>query len=193
MNLGADFLPPFDEGAAQINFVLPPGSSLDASNRASRMVDAALKKHMFDAAKNPKGLVTSFVRRSGRAELDEHAEGVNVTEYIVSLNPRSGQSRQLALATLRTELGEIAGLEYEVEQPLAHLISHMLSGVTAQIAIKVFGEDLDILRQKADEIKAAIQEIPGLAPPMVEPQRLIPQLRIELNREQLAQHGLTAG
>jgi len=192
MKLGADFLPPFDEGAAQINFVLPPGSSLEASNRASRMVDAALQRHVFDPVKNPRGLVTGFVRRSGRAELDEHAEGVNVTEYIVSLNPRSGQSRQRVLSTLRTELSEIAGLEYEVEQPLAHLISHMLSGVTAQIAIKVFGEDLDVLRQKADEIKAAILDIPGLAPPVVEPQRLIPQLRIELIREQLAQYGLTA-
>jgi CzcA family heavy metal efflux pump len=192
-NLGADFLPPFDEGAAQINFVLPPGSSLDASNRISRMVDAALKHHMYDAKENPRGLVTSFVRRSGRAELDEHAESVNVTEYIVSLNPRSGQSRQHALATLRTELDEIPGLEYEVEQPLAHLISHMLSGVTAQIAIKVFGEDLNVLRQKADEIKLAIQRIPGLAPPIVEPQQLIPQLRIELLRDQLSQYGLTPG
>ncbi len=192
-NLGADFLPPFDEGAAQINFVLPPGSSLEASNRASRMVDTALQRNVFDAVDNPRGLVTSFVRRSGRAELDEHAEGVNVTEYIVSLNPHSGQSRQHALSTLRAELGEIPGLEYEVEQPLAHLISHMLSGVTAQIAIKVFGEDLDVLRKKADEIKEAIHDIPGLAPPIVEPQRLIPQLRIELIREQLAQYGLTPG
>lgn len=191
--LGADFLPPFDEGAAQINFVLPPGSSLEASNRASRLVDEALRNEMYDPQKNPKGLVTGFVRRSGRAELDEHAEGVNVTEYIVSMNPLSGQTRQVALATLRSKLDEIGVLEYEVEQPLAHLISHMLSGVTAQIAIKVFGEDLGILRQKADEIKAAIAGIDGLAPPIVEPQKLIPQLRIELNREQLAQHGLTPG
>lgn len=191
--LGADFLPPFDEGAAQINFVLPPGSSLEASNRVSAMVDVALQRNMFDATKNPKGLVTSFVRRSGRAELDEHAEGVNVTEYIVSINPHSGQTRQVALATLRSQLDEITGLEYEVEQPLAHLISHMLSGVTAQIAIKVFGEDLNVLRQKAEEIKQAIADIRGLAPPVVEPQQLIPQLRIELNREQLAQHGLTPG
>lgn len=192
-NLGADFLPPFDEGAAQINFVLPVGSSLDASNRVSRMVDRALERQMFDREKQPRGLVTSFVRRSGRAELDEHAESVNVTEYIVSLNPHSGQSRQQALATLRSELDQIVGLEYEIEQPLAHLISHMLSGVTAQIAIKVFGEDLDILRQKADEIKLALRDIPGLARPVVEAQQLIPQLRIELDREQLAHHGLTPG
>ncbi|MEK6259322.1 MAG: efflux RND transporter permease subunit, partial [Planctomycetota bacterium] len=138
-------------------------------------------------------LINALVRRSGRAEMDEHAEGVNVTEIIVSMNPHSGVPRQEALAILRKELEAIPGIEYEVEQPLAHLISHMLSGVSAQIAIKVFGDDLDTLRKKANEIKAAITGIPGLAPPVVEPQTLIPQLRIELNREKLALHGLTPG
>ena len=188
-NIGSDFLPPFDEGAAQVNVVLPPGSSLESSNRASRMVDQAFRRQMQDSG-HPQGIIKGFVRRSGRAELDEHAEGVNVTEYIVTLNPQSGKSRQQVLALFRRELEEIPGIEYEVEQPLAHLISHMLSGVTAQIAIKVFGEDLDVLRKKAQEIKAAIETIPGLAPPMVEPQTLIPQLRIELDREQLAAYGL---
>ena len=193
MRLGSDFLPAFDEGAAQINFALPPGSSLEASNRASAMVDAALATHLRSHDKNPHGLVTAFVRRSGRAEMDEHAEGVNVTEYIVTLNPQSGLTRAKGLETLRKELDEVPGIEYEVEQPLAHMISHMLSGVTAQIAIKVFGDDLDVLRQKAEQIKAALIDIPGLLPPVVESQQLIPQLRIELNREQLALYGLTAG
>ena len=193
LNLGTDFLPAFDEGAAQINFALPPGSSLEASNRASLMVDAALATHLRSADKNPSGLVSAFVRRSGRAEMDEHAEGVNVTEYIVSLNPKSGLTRADALATLRKELDEVPGIEYEVEQPLAHLMSHMLSGVTAQIAIKVFGDDLDVLRQKAEQIKNSLANIPGLLPPVVESQQLIPQLRLELNREQLALYGLTAG
>jgi HME family heavy-metal exporter len=193
MRLGSDFLPAFDEGAAQINFALPPGSSLEASNRASAMVDAALATHLRSHDKNPHGLVTAFVRRSGRAEMDEHAEGVNVTEYIVTLNPESGLTRAKGLETLRKELDEVPGIEYEVEQPLAHMISHMLSGVTAQIAIKVFGDDLDVLRQKAEQIKVALIDIPGLLPPVVESQQLIPQLRIELNREQLALYGLTAG
>ncbi|HEY0982097.1 efflux RND transporter permease subunit [Schlesneria sp. T3-172] len=191
--LGTDFLPAFDEGAAQINFVLPPGSSLEASNRASTMVDAALAQHLRSEEKNPRGLVTGFVRRSGRAEMDEHAEGVNVTEYIVSMNPDSGLSRAQALDTLRKELDEIPGIEYEVEQPLAHMISHMLSGVTAQIAIKIFGDDLDVLRQKAEQIKVALADVPGLLPPVVEAQQLIPQLRIELKREQLALYGLSVG
>ena len=219
VNLGTDFLPPFDEGAAQVNIVLPPGSSLETSNRISQMVDKAFRRHMAaerdedkkgtshaaetsfpfslfaseGGESNDKSLIKALVRRSGRAEMDEHAEGVNVTEYIVSMNPHSGIPRQEALAILRKDLEAIPGIEYEVEQPLAHLISHMLSGVSAQIAIKVFGDDLDTLRKKANEIKAAITGIPGLAPPVVEPQTLIPQLRIELNREQLALHGITPG
>ena len=191
-NLGSDFLPPFDEGAAQVNVVLPPGASLEASNRACAMVDAALRKHLQTEA-DPHGIVRSYVRRTGRAELDEHAEGVNHTEYILGLNPDSGLPRQTVLAELRKELEEIPGIEYEVEQPLAHMMSHMLSGVNAQIAIKLFGDDLDVLRKKAQEIKQAISDIPGLAPPVIEPQQLIPQLRIELNREQLAAYGLTPG
>ncbi|HUQ70465.1 MAG TPA: efflux RND transporter permease subunit, partial [Planctomycetaceae bacterium] len=190
--LGSDFLPPFDEGAVQVNVILPPGSSLEASNRASAMVDKAFRRHMVDD-EHPQGLVLCWVRRSGRAELDEHAEGVNITENIVTLNPNSGVSRADTLATLRKELEEIPGIEYEAEQPLAHMISHMLSGVSAQIAIKVYGDDLDVLRRKAQEIKTAINGVEGLAPPVVEPQQLIPQLRIDLNREQLAAYGLTAG
>ena len=192
MNIGSDFLPPFDEGAAQVNVVLPPGASLETSNKVSEIVGRSLMRHLRTEAA-PRGLVKSFVRRSGRAELDEHAEGVNVTEIIVSLNPDSGLTRRESLAELRRELDEIPGIEYEVEQPLAHLISHMLSGVSAQIAIKVYGEDLDVLRNTAQEIKAAIKDIPGLAPPVVEPQTLIPQLRIELDRGQLARYGLTPG
>lgn len=192
LRMGTDFLPSFDEGAAQVNIVMPPGSSLETSNRVSGMVDRAFLKHRA-SPEQPHGVVQSFIRRSGRAELDEHAEGVNVTEYIVTLNPDSGVSRTETLAVLRGELAEIPGIEYEAEQPLAHLISHMLSGVSAQIAIKLYGDDLDVLRRKAQDIKAAITGIPGLAPPVVEPQQLIPQLRIVLDREQLAAYGLTPG
>ncbi|HET6424196.1 MAG TPA: efflux RND transporter permease subunit, partial [Planctomycetaceae bacterium] len=189
--LGSDFLPPFNEGAAQVNVILPPGSSLEQSNRVCRMVDAAFAKHQHPESGEP--LIQSFVRRSGRAELDEHAEGVNHTEYILAMNPHSPVPRHEALAILRKELDEIPGIEYEAEQPLAHMLSHMLSGVSAQIAIKLYGDDLDLLRGKAQEIKEAITGIEGLAPPTVEPQQLIPQIRIELNREQLALYGITPG
>jgi HME family heavy-metal exporter len=87
----------------------------------------------------------------------------------------------------------LPSVEVEVEQPIAHLISHMLSGVTAQIAIKIVGDDLDTLRRSAEQVRAAIADIPGLAPPMVEQQQLIPQLRIELDYQRLAEYGLSAG
>lgn len=191
-HLGTDFLPPFDEGAAQVNVVMPPGASLETSNRVTRMIDSRFRIFQ-ESDSQPKGLIRTFFRRTGRAELDEHAEGVNVTEYIVTMNPNSGVSRQDALAKLRAELEEIPGIEYEAEQPLAHLISHMMSGVSAQIAIKLYGDDLDILRAKAQEIKTAIQGVPGMAPPVVEPQQLIPQWRIQLDREKLAFYQLTPG
>jgi HME family heavy-metal exporter len=190
--LGTDFLPPFDEGAAQVNFYLPPGASLSTSNRISQMVDARLLTHA-ESPDNPNGLVRTFVRRTGRAEMDEHAEGVNATEYIVTLNPESGIPREQALEIFREDLADIPGIDYEAEQPIAHLISHMLSGVTAQIAIKIYGDDLDVLRRKAAEVKAAIEDVPGLAPPVVEPQQLVPQLRVELDREKLALYGVTPG
>ncbi len=190
--LGTDFLPPFDEGAAQVNVVMPPGASLETSNRATRMVDGRFKQFQESEA-NPKGLIRTFFRRTGRAELDEHAEGVNVTEYIVTMNPDSGVTRQESLKKLRAELEQIPGIEYEAEQPLAHLISHMMSGVSAQIAIKVYGDDLDVLRAKGQEIKTAIQSVPGIAPPVVEPQQLIPQWRIQLDREKLAFYQITPG
>lgn len=191
IGLGTDFLPPFDEGAAQVNVFLPPGASLETSNRISRIVDDRFRSHL-KTEERPDGLIRGFIRRSGRAELDEHAEGVNVTEYIVALNPESGLVRRDALALLRNELSEIPGIEFEAEQPLAHLISHMLSGVTAQIAIKIYGDDLDVLRTKAQEIKSAIQSVQGLAPPVVEPQQIVPQLRVELDRDKLLLYGLSA-
>jgi len=190
--LGTDFLPPFDEGAAQLNLFLPPGSSLEESNRVSGMLDARLKP-LLATKEHPEGLVRGFLRRSGRAELDEHAEGVHVSEYVVTLNPESGRSRSEALAIFRKEMQDLPGVEAEAEQPLAHLISHMLSGVQAQVAIKLFGSDLDVLREKAQEIKQAIAKVPGMAPPVVEAQQLIPQLRVEWKRDRLASFGLTPG
>src|SRR5205823_2654720 len=117
--LGRDFLPPFNEGSVQVNVLLPPGTSLDASNRIAGMVDERLKQI--------KGVV-AFGRRTGRAELDEHAEGVNVSEIIISFDPRSGRSREEILENIREELAEVPGIVFSAEQPLQHLISHMLSG-----------------------------------------------------------------
>jgi CzcA family heavy metal efflux pump len=183
--LGRDFLPPFNEGAVQVNAVVMPGTSLAESTRLAGMVDDRLEKLRAD------GLVVDFARRTGRGEGDEHAMEVNVSEIIVTLNPESHLSRDEIMAVLREELTQVPGIMIDMEQPLQHLISHMLSGVKASIGIKVYGEELTTLRALGDEMKAAIDGVPGVVDLQVEPQREIPQLQIEINRSQLAQYGLT--
>ncbi len=190
-HLGRDFLPPFDEGSVQINVTLPPGSSLEASNSVSAIIDAKLRS-MQVSPEQPDGEIVHFVRRTGRAEMDEHAAPVNASEYIVSINPSSGRHREEILEDLLDDLGDEApGVAIEVEQPLAHLISHMVSGVYAQIAIKVYGDDLDALVQTADAIKGAIGALPGITPPVVEPMRQAEELHIRLRPDDLAFNGLT--
>ncbi|MCE5302695.1 MAG: efflux RND transporter permease subunit [Planctomycetaceae bacterium] len=179
--LGRDFLPPFNEGTVQINVVLPPGDSLDTSNRIAGMVE--------DRLKNIRGVV-AFGRRTGRAELDEHAEGVNMSEIIVTFDPKLGRSRDEVMADIREELTQVPGAVIAAEQPLQHVISAMLSGVKAQVGIKLYGDDLNVLRTKANEIKAAIQNVRGVKDLMVEQQIEIPQMRINLDRKALASYGL---
>lgn len=181
LRMESDFMPPFDEGVVQLNVVLPPGTSLPKSKQIAVEVE--------DRLKTIRGIDT-FVSRTGRAELDEHAIGVNMTEFIASFQPNSGRSREDILGEIRYAMADIPGIVTSVEQPMAHLISAMLSGVQAQVAIKVYGDDLSILRTKVQEMKKAIQSVPGVTDLMVEPQVLIPQLRIELDRDQLAFHGL---
>ncbi|MGE0759068.1 MAG: efflux RND transporter permease subunit [Pirellulaceae bacterium] len=182
INLERDFLPPFNEGAVQLNVVLPPGTSLATSNAINQRVEQRLLRI---------GDINSFVRRTGRAELDEHAEGVNMSEYIIELSPDSPHSREHQLNEIREAMADIPGIVTAVEQPIAHLISHMISGVKAQVGIKIFGDDLDVLRRKADAMLAAVQTVPGVRDPLVEPQVIIPQLRIEVDRDKLLLNGLT--
>jgi HME family heavy-metal exporter len=181
--LGRDFLPPFNEGSAQLNVLLPPDASLSASNSIAGMVEKRIA--------TVEG-VADFGRRTGRAELDEHVEGVNVTEFIISFDPDSGRTREEMLEDLRHEVSEVPGVVSAVEQPLQHLISHMLSGVKAQVGIKLYGDDLPVLRQTADEMKAAIQGVPGVTDLIIEQQVEIPQLQIKIKPERLAQAGLTS-
>lgn len=182
MGLERDFLPPFNEGAVQLNVLLPPGTSLRKSNEIAGVVEDRLM--VIDD-------VTGFARRTGRAELDEHAEGVNNSEFIIDLDPDSPRSREEQLEEIREAMADIPGLVTSVEQPISHLISHMLSGVKAQVGIKLYGDDLNILRAKAQEMKAAIESVPGVTDLLVEPQVVIPQLRIELDRDKLNVYGLT--
>ncbi len=189
--LGRNFLPEFDEGSVQINVTLPPSSSLEASNQTSGLIDARLRE-MQKSPKNPDGEILFFVRRTGRAEMDEHASPVNAGEYILSMNPDSGRHRDEILDELLEKLGEeVPGIDVEVEQPLAHLISHMVSGVYAQIAIKIHGDDLDTLRQLAERVKSTVQNIDGVTPPVIEPIQQTEELHIKLRSSDLAFHGVT--
>ena len=176
-NLERDFLPPFNEGVAQLNVVLPPGTSLKKSNEIAQTV--------IERLMDVEG-VEAFSRRTGRAELDEHAEGVNITEIIISFDPESDRGREVVLDDIRFAMEGIPGIVTTVEQPLAHLISHMISGVKAQVGIKIYGDDLNILRRKAQEMAAKMREIDGVTDLLVE----IPQLRIELDRDKLELYGL---
>lgn len=189
--LGRNFLPEFDEGSVQINVTLPPGSSLDASNSVSSLIDGKLRD-MQKSNEKPDGAILNFVRRTGRAEMDEHANPVNAGEYILSMNPESHHERDEIIKRLLDELSEeVPGVSIEVEQPLAHLISHMVSGVYAQIAIKIFGDDLDKLQQLSQQVKSTIQEIDGITPPVIEPIKQTEELHIQLRTDDLAFYGVT--
>jgi CzcA family heavy metal efflux pump len=192
-HLGRNFLPQFDEGSVLVNVTLPPGSSLEASTQTSRLIDAKFRQKQ-KSEDQPRGEILSFVRRTGRAEMDEHAAPVNAGEYILSMNPESGRHREEIIQELLTELRtEVPGVDIEVEQPLSHLISHMVSGVYAQIAIKIYGDDLDVLLQTADRIKTTVQGIPGVTPPVIEPIRQTDELQIRLRADDLAFYGVTRG
>ena len=182
MKMEQDLLPPFNEGVAQLNVILQPGTSLQETNKIASVVDRRLME--IDD-------VSGFIRRTGRAELDEHAEGVNTSEMIITFDPNTKRSREEILDDIRGAMKDIPGIATAVEQPLAHLIAHMLSGVKAQVGIKLYGEDLDVLRRKAEQMKAAISNVPGIKGLQIEPQVIIPQYRIEIDRDALLSFGLT--
>ncbi|WP_442481398.1 efflux RND transporter permease subunit [Aeoliella sp. SH292] len=181
LQLERDFLPPFNEGAVQINVLQPPGASLATSNNVASRVEQQLAA-MDD--------LVSIVRKTGRAELDEHAEGVNVTEFVATVDPKSDRSREEVIDEIHEILEANKDIVFAVEQPLGHLISHMLSGVKAQVAIKLYGDDLEELRRQAEGIKNAIADVPGIRDLQLEQQVEIPQLRIEADGESLKQLGL---
>ncbi|MBX7105743.1 MAG: efflux RND transporter permease subunit [Gemmataceae bacterium] len=188
--LGADFLPPFDEGAVQINLTLESDASLAASNRASAIVDAKLRE-MKESPERPKGAIRQFARRSGRAELEEHADPPNATEYTLTVNPDCGKPRQDVIEELLKTLGEeLPGVDLEIEQPLQHLIRESLSGVTAQIAIRISGDDLGMLTRIGKQVKAAAAGVPGLTPPILESLARVEEFHVRLKPEALSLYGL---
>jgi CzcA family heavy metal efflux pump len=180
---GSQFLPPFNEGTAQINLILPPGASLDTSDEFG----SRLERVIADVPG-----VAGLGRKTGRGEGDEHAEGVNTSEVIVTFDPRADRSREEIIGDMRDRIAEeFPGVASAVEQPLAHLLSHLLSGVNAQVAIKVFGPDLEVLRQIATEIEAAVKGVDGVKDLIVEPQVLMRQVDVRPRREDIARRGLT--
>jgi CzcA family heavy metal efflux pump len=189
--LKRDFLPAFDEGATQVNLYASPGTSLDTMRGISQIADDKFQT-LLKSPSQPDNPLLDITCKMGRAELDEHIMGVHVAEYVMTLNPQASISREEMIQTLTAAVEEIPGVQHEIEQPIAHLISHMLSGVAAQIAIKVFGDDLEELKKVAEEIRQSIETIPGIAEPFVEQQQLVPQLRFELDYQALATYGLTA-
>ncbi len=179
---GREFLPPFNEGAMNINVTLPPGTSLGESNRIGSVVEEALHEV-------PE--VVSTTRRTGRAELDEHAAGVNASELeIVTIE--SDRTQFEVMDEVRESLARIPGAGVEVGQPISHRIDHLLSGTRAQIAIKLFGPDLPTLRNKGEEIRAAIENVPGVVDLLLEPQVGMPQIQIGIDRTNAAAMGVSA-
>lgn len=181
--MGKIFLPDFNEGTSTINILSAPGTSLAESNRIATIGEKLLLSV-------PE--VISTGRRTGRAELDEHAEGVHYTEIDVDFR-KSSRSRREILDDIREKLGQIPGIVMNVGQPISHRLDHLLSGVRAQIAVKIFGPGLDQLRLYAAEAEAAMKGITGLVDLQTEKQVLIDQLKIQVNREKAAIYGLGAG
>ena len=179
-HLGRSFLPPFNEGSFTINVSSLPGISLDESDQIGRRAEALLLQV-------PE--IKTVARKTGRAELDEHALGVNVSEIEAPFELQD-RSRDEVMNDVRKKLSTISGANIEIGQPISHRIDAMLSGTEANIAIKLFGTDLNLMFTVGNQIKAAIQTIPGLVDLKVEQQIERPQLTITPKRELLAKYGM---
>ena len=176
------FLPPFNEGTLLIGMRLNPGVTLAESSALAQQAEVLVKAV-------PE--VVHVGRRSGRAELDEHAEGVHVSELDVGLKPASEMTRSMGeiSADIRTRLINLPAA-IAIGQPISHRIDHMLSGVRSQIAIKIFGDDLDTLRGQADALRGRLAGIPGIADLEIEKQVLAPQIKVSVNYATAAQYGV---
>jgi CzcA family heavy metal efflux pump len=179
--MGRAFLPEFNEGSLTISAVTLPGTSLPESDALGRVLEQMLLTL-------PE--VVSVARRTGRAELDEHAQGVEASELDVSIRMQT-RSKAEFLAALRAAVSHVPGMNIAVGQPISHRIDHMLSGTRANIAVKIFGPDLYRLRELAEKARRAIQGVSGAVDLSVEQQTEVPVLRVRFDRAALARHALT--
>jgi Cu/Ag efflux pump CusA len=181
--MGKEFLPAFNEGSATISLAGAPGTSLAQSNEIGEVGTRLLLAI-------PE--VKSVGRRAGRAEKDDHVMPVSVNEFDVEFHDK-GRPREVVFAEIRTRLKTIPGTFLNVGQPISHRLSHMLSGVSAKIAVKIFGPDLAVLREKGAQVADLAKTIPGLTDVNLEAQVPIPQIKIEVNRERAVAYGVQPG
>ena len=181
--LGRGFLPEFQEGTFTITAVTLPGTGIIESDRLGNWVEEILLTHPA---------VISTARRTGRAELDEHAQGANAAEIEVRLDLSEANVRDVE-AEVRQRLAIVPGVNVTIGRPIGHRIDHMLSGTQAAIAVKIFGPDLYQLRAVGEEIRAAIEDVPGVVDLAIDQQADVPQLRIQADRMAMARFGVTPG
>ncbi len=181
--MGRAFLPEFNEGTLTISAVTFPGTSLETSDK----LGAAVERLLLEIPE-----VTATARRTGRAELDEHLQGVEAAEIDVNLK-MNGRSKEEVLEAIRSRLTLVPGMNVTVGQPISHRIDHMLSGTRANIAVKIFGPELPVLRELARRVEAATLGVPGAVDVAVEAQADIPTVRVQFDRQALARYGQPAG
>jgi len=180
--MGKEFLPSFNEGSATVSIASGPGTSLTQANEIGEVAVRLLREI-------PE--IKSIGRRAGRAERDDHVMPVSVNELDIEFG-EGGRSREEVFGEIRERLGTIPGIFINVGQPIGHRLAHMLSGVSAKIAIKLHGPDLEVLREKGARIEAVARSIPGLTDVFLEKQMPIPQIRIVVDRDRARVHGLRA-
>ena len=176
------FLPAFNEGSLVLSLMFAPGTSLAESSRMGALAEQLIREV-------PE--VRQVGRRTGRAELDEHAEGVHSSEIDVDL-VRGGRTREVVMADIRHNLAVLPA-SVAIGQPISHRLDHLLSGVRAQIVLKIYGEDTDTLRAQAERLRQGLAGIPGLVDLSVEKQVLIPQVTVRIDPQKAAQAGLSPG
>ena len=205
--MGGEFLPEFNEGTLTIGATAPPGTNLAESNRIGERIE----KLLLEVPE-----VTHVARRTGRAELDEHAENVNFSEVDVTLAEpyrplpgwhrsvcravpglhwlgveKVGRPREDVLTDIRDKLSEMPGVVFNIGQPISHRLDHIMSGIRAQIAVKIYGPDLDVMRDKAFDVAQVMSDVDGVVDLQIEPQVEIPQIKVTIRREETARYGLT--